>query len=312
MKQFSLKKRSCHKSLRKIFQGKIFALLLVLSQAQAQVELRSDSNHVETGNPFALHLHLPISLGKPDSLRFAVWESALPIYNIIGETDWNANGSFYHKTLNVLFFEEDTVKLQSLPIFLSTGDTVYTNPLEIIVIPTPSPDDLNDMASMKDIQREPVRWTDFLPWILSALAVLTLLCLLFWLASGKVKTRVRSRTMETPAHTLALKKLDLLSKKHLTANGLVKEHYTELTFILREFLEKRFSIPALESTTTETMLFLKDRGFPAQLSNLLQNLLEQSDLAKFAKIIPDDTFLAESFEVSKKIILETAREVENL
>ncbi|MBC7775147.1 MAG: hypothetical protein H7246_06875 [Phycisphaerae bacterium] len=285
--------------------GKFCALCSAL-QAQAQAELRADSNHVETGNPFALHLRLPAALGKPDSLSFGVWSNLLPPQNIVSQTEWQSDGKFFNKTLTVLFFDEDSLELPPLLIVLHKGDTAYSNSLPIIVTATPSPDDLNDMASIKDIHREETRWTDYWPWMLGGLGVLGLVLWLYWLANRQPQTKIQSRTIETPAHELALKKLDVLSQKKLIVNGFVKEHYAELTFILREYLEKRFGIPALESTTEETLGYLKNRNVPTQMSEQLQTLLEQADLAKFAKIIPPESFHAEAMERSRKMILETS------
>ena len=286
--------------------GKFLAFLFVATQAQAQVELRADSNYVETGNPFVLHLRFPATFGKPDSLSFSVWGNFIPQENIINQTEWQSEGGFFNKSLTALFFDEDSIELPPLPIVLPNGDTAYSNSLKIIVTATPSPDDLNDMAPIKDIHREPSHWTDYLPWILGVLGVLAIFGLLFWLAKRKTKSRVLSRTIETPPHELALKKLEVLARKKLINNGFVKEHYTELTFILREYLEKRFSIPALESTTDETLGYLKRSDFPSPLSQELQYLLEQADLAKFAKIIPPESFHAEALESSRKIILQTS------
>ncbi len=292
------------------FQKPTWTLLLFFlgyfaCPAFAQVELRSDSSHVETGNPLQLHFRFPVTLGKPDSLHFDLWDALLPRQNILNQTDWESDGQFFTKTITTLFFDEDTLELPSLPVALRHNDTIYCNPLQILVTATPSPDDLNDMAPIKDIHREEIDWTDFIPWILGVLAVLGLLAFLYWLAKRKSKARMQSRMIEIPADQLALRKLELLGAKKLTAHGFIKEHYAELTFILREYLEKRFGIPALESTSEETIGYLKKGEFPAPLMKPLQTLLEQADLAKFAKIIPPESFHQEAFDLANKLILET-------
>lgn len=285
------------------------ALLILLfigleSPSQAQVTLHADSNHVETGNPLALHFRLPKSTGKPDTLLLMYWMNVLPAQNILSISDWEPSGGQFSKKLTALFFDEDSIVLPELPILLRNGDTLFTNRLAINVTATPSPDDLNDMAPIKDIHREPVHWTDYWPWLLGGLAVLAVLTLMYRLANRKAQQRIKSRAFQIPPAELALKKLNQLTQKNLPAEGLVKEHYAELTYLLREYLEQQFGVPALESTTDETMLHLGNSAFPQSFASALQNLLEQADLAKFAKSTPPEHFHEEALSLARQIILE--------
>jgi len=299
------------KEVAKAIAAKLLILCCLAFQAQAQVELRVDSNHVETGNPFVLQLRIPAALGIPDSLNFEAWDIMLPRQNVVSQTEWHKEGHFFSKTLTALFFKEDSLQIQALPIALHNGDTVYSNPLFILVTATPAPEDLNDMAPFKDIHREPSQWTDYLPWILGVLLALALLAAVYWIAKRKKNATMNSRSIEIPPQELALKKLSILIQKELIVNGFVKEHYAELTFILREYLEKMFGIPALESTTEETLGYLKKQNISDSLSKQLQALMEQADLAKFAKIIPAESFHAAALEMSRKIILETSAETDS-
>jgi len=280
----------------------ILMLFLFASRIQAQIELKADSSHVETGNLYQLHLRIPAGMGKPDSVTFSAWDDVLPTQNIVQQTAWKREGNSLTKELSVLFFEADTIQLPALPISFSNGDTAFSNPLQIIVTATPSPDDLNDMAPIKDIHREQTIWTDYLPWIFGVLLVLAILMVLFWLTKRQKVSKMQSRSIELPPHELALKKLEVLTRKQWISQGYIKEHYAELTFILREFLEKRFGIPALESTTEETVFHLNGHDFTTAQTQALQTLLEQADLAKFAKIMPPESFHIESMETTKSII----------
>jgi hypothetical protein len=283
------------------------ALCLAAFSSQAQATLSADSAWVETGNALTLQLRYPSQLGKPsDSLTFDAWSEVIPAENIIEQSDWTAtNNTFYSKSLTVLFFDEDTLQIPSLPIRLRNGKMLLTNTLELAVIATPSPDDLNDMAPVKDIHREPADWTDYLPWVLGGLTVLTLIGLVYYLVKKQRNARILSRSLALPPHELAWKKLDILQKKNLIAAGQIKEHYTALTDIIREYLEKRFEVSAMESTTPETMLALGNSSFPDTLLSPLQQLLEKADLAKFARIVPEAAFHDASFELARQLILET-------
>lgn len=287
----------------------LFLCLSVRVASQSDAFARTDSNYAETGNPFVIHLAVPQSAGKPGQVDFSVWEESLPEQNILQQTEWAADGQQFIKDLTVVFFDADSLSLPPLPIRLNgQSDPVMTNSLQIVVLPTPSPDDLVDMSDIKDIRREPAHWTDYLPWALAVAALALLVMLASWLM-GRAQNRKRqaalSRTVGLPPHELAWKKLDALMQKRLWDKGLVKEYCAETTFIIREYLEKRYEIPALESTSEEIVVLLQKTDFPQPLRSALQELLKKADLVKFAKATPPDTFHEEAMSFARKIILET-------
>ena len=88
------------------------------------------------------------------------------------------------------------------------------------------------------------------------------------------------------------KKLQLLDSKRLVLNGDVKAYYSEMTDVIRDYIEEVFEIPAKESTTSEViqMLFQTIQSKKIQLSkesvNDLKRVLQTADLVKFAKSEP--------------------------
>lgn len=88
------------------------------------------------------------------------------------------------------------------------------------------------------------------------------------------------------------KKLQLLDGKRLVLNGDVKSYYSEMTDVIRDYIEEVFEIPAKESTTSEViqMLFQTIQSKKLQLSkesvNDLKRVLQTADLVKFAKSEP--------------------------
>lgn len=276
--------------------------------AQTEARAEPDSNYAETGNPFTIHLHVLQSAGKPGQIDLSAWNSVVPEQNIVKQTDWTPDGKSFTKDLTILFFDADTLTLPPLPIHLKGNDTAMTNPLEIVVLPTPSPDDLVDMRGIKDIYREPTLWTDYLPWILAIGGFVLFILLAAWLidrANKRKRQAALSRTLALPPHELASKKLDVLAQKDLWHKGLVKEYCAELTFIVREYLEKRYFVLALESTSEEILIHLQKTDFPEELRAGLYDLLAKADLVKFAKATPPEAFHDEAMSFARKIIAET-------
>lgn len=283
----------------------ILTLLPLAAIAQPQARIVLDSNQVETGNPFLIHLQVSPVGKAPDTLNWLAWNHSIPPANRLNISGWRRADQWLQKDLTVIFFDADTLWLEPLPLPLTPGDTAWTDSVMVIVYPSPAPSDLNDMQPIKDIIREPARWTDYLPWILGVAAVLLVLWLLNHLYTRRSKTSLISRQMALSAHELALKKLEQLERQSWWVRGDVKAFCTEWSYIIREYLENRYHIPALESTTTELLSRLEGTDFPATFRDGLSQFLVQSDLAKFAKGIPDAGFDQASVLFARQLIEAT-------
>jgi hypothetical protein len=89
-----------------------------------------------------------------------------------------------------------------------------------------------------------------------------------------------------PPHERVLLELGRLKKKRLVEQDKVKEHYSELSDILRRYLERQFGILALEQTTVEVLKVVKEKNFEPSVVAKIQDVLEKTDLVKFARFIP--------------------------
>ncbi len=284
-----------------------FALTCASAQVEGLAQL--DSNIAETGNPFTVHLLTPDGAGKPLQVDFSAWDTVLPKQNILAQSVAVNQGERYQIDLTCITFDADTLLLPPLTIHLAGGKTALTNPLELVVLATPTPTDLNDMAALKDIRHEPVHWMDYLPWVVGVLGIVLLIFLANRWWQRRQQPGSRSQEIAMPAHLLAQKKLDVLAKKRLWQAGQVKLYYAELTFILREYLQRRYQIPALESTTEETLGYLQKKDFPEHLRYPLAETLIQADLAKFAKSTPPEPFHEQALQQAQLLIKSTRQEV---
>lgn len=286
------------------------ALLPALAFAQVSVRLYADSSRVETGNPYVLHFEAPTGSGMPDSMNFEVWSAFIPEGNFIRVGEWRREQGRLLRDMTVLFFDADTLVLPPLYIHLAGGDSAVTNEWQVEVYATPSPDDMNDLAPIKDIHREKTLWTDYLPWLIGILLVVCAIAIVSWLVMRRPKKSTQSRVVEQLPHELAMRRLEQLKQKSWWTSGKVKEHCAELTFILREYFEKRFGVPALESTSDELLKALQKSAFPQEYLTDLKYVLEQADLAKFAKGVPGEEFYAYSFDFAQALVRDTIPEVE--
>lgn len=280
-----------------------------ISDLRAQALVWPDSAHVETGNPLTLHFRVPQSAGRPagPELDLSPWAGELPPSNLLKQTPWSRDSVFWTKSATVLFFDADTLTLAPVAIPLTNGTNALTDPLTLRVYATPSPDDLNDLAPIKDIHREEADWTDVLPWFLGAALVGAFSWLAYKLLQRRRAEKVRFRSLGMPPHLLALQKLENLRQKNWAAQGMAKEHCAELSWILREYLEKRYGMPALESTTIEITAGLQEnKAFPAHLLPAVQQILTETDLAKFAQSVPSIEFQVQALDTVKRMVDETS------
>ncbi len=174
-----------------------------------------------------------------------------------------------------------------------SADTLQTESLLITVTGIPVEEDV-ELMPIKPIIKEPLRWTDFWPLYLATLALLLAYAgFSYW---RKTKTPPPPVPIEKrPAHLLALEQLDALVAKNLWQSGQIPSYYTELSYILRAYLEARFDIPAMESTSRQIIKALaeKQRIDETQTQELSQ-LLQLSDLVKFAKAQPGENIHEQS------------------
>jgi len=287
----------------------LFIFLLVhpaIGQINATAQF--DSNLVETGEVFALKVAVPKDAGKPQQIDFQLWEQ--DSVHLQSQSGWKPEGDTYTNHFNLLTFDADTLMLAPLMVAWNNGVSASTDSLLLMVMATPSPDDINETEDIKDIYREPANWSDYLPWFLIIGGLLLLALLAAWLLRQKPKKSalVGNRVIELPPHELALKKLDTLSSKKLWQQGAIKQYYAELTYIIREYLEKKYHVPALESVSAEILSDINRTTFPTDFHSTLSELFQQADLAKFAKGMPPENYHERALEEVRSIVKATQQQ----
>jgi hypothetical protein len=157
---------------------------------------------------------------------------------------------------------------------------------------------------IKSIKKEPYRFDDFKIYLYIILAALAIIGFwIYWFVIRKRKEEVDEPTYRTlPPYEEAIYRLTELDEKLLWQNNKVKEYYSELTEIVRGYIERELKVPALENTTDEVLEMLKDfkqaKTIETSQETLdkLKSLLREADLVKFAKSKP----LAPEIEEDRK------------
>lgn len=170
------------------------------------------------------------------------------------------------------------------------SDTIFseTQPLLIQVLNV-EVDSAAEIKDLKPVLNAPYTFLDFLPWILALLAVAFIILLIWFIYQSRKKNKPIIKLPakpKKPPYEIALEKLLQLKNDQLWQKGQIKEYYSELTDILREYFEARFGVAAAEMTSDEIIYAMKDHLADAGRMNDLKKILENSDMAKFAKARP--------------------------
>lgn len=124
--------------------------------------------------------------------------------------------------------------------------------------------------------------------LFSGLGILLLAGLIWYLIKKRKHKPVKQEPAKPviPLDVLVLDKLKALKDQKLWEQGQVKSYHSELTDIIRDYLEKRYKVNALEQTSEEIFTGLKHLDIQAQEMNKLRQMLLLADLVKFAKATP--------------------------
>lgn len=190
--------------------------------------------------------------------------------------------------LLITSFDSGYYKLPLMVAFTPQGDTVYLDSpfLDVTNIQIDTANFV--MHPIKGQMVYPITFREVLPWILLGLFVIVAAYLLY----RYIKYRRENRdffgkpVVKDPPHIVALRELDKLHNEKLWQSGKEKLFYTGITDTLREYIEKRYGVNAMEMTSTEIMQSIADRQIDQKNYNELDELLKTADLVKFAKYVP--------------------------
>jgi hypothetical protein len=275
----------------------LILLFLFASAALAQepkLAARTDSSTYKIGSWVLLHVDAEMP----------------PQVEVLGPAVHDSVGSFEILRIDTLAVTKDgDVRRQSWTLRLTTfdsGKTVIppvrfwyrtrddtlqrsasTNPVFLSITTIPF-DPKGDIKDIKPPLNAPWTFRDFLPYLI-ALVILVLAALAYYYYRKRKKKREEAILPPKPAvppAQAALVALRILEEKRLWQQGKIKEYYSEVTEIVRRFLEDQFGILALESTSDEIMQQLKTLPAASPLLKEFGAFFTTADLVKFAKYEP--------------------------
>ncbi|HEY0029644.1 MAG TPA: hypothetical protein VGC65_02710 [Bacteroidia bacterium] len=286
-----------------VFQLTMASVFPFSSVAQEiKASARLDSNAILIGQQVQLQLNIQyrVDNGKHTQIQWPeIADTLMKEVEVIGQSKTD---TIIDKTDPYLFTQSRTLLLTSfdsgywaLPPFkfrTSDKDSVLTESLLLQVGTVP----VDTTQAIKDIKapyEETYTWIDWLKdnmYVVyigaGILATIILIILLLRYFKKKKPEVVIPEEPKIPAHIIAFEKLDKLKEEKLWQEGKLKQYHSTLTDILREYIENRFKIQALEQTTDEILFGFRNVAIDNESKSKLKQVLILADLVKFAKEQP--------------------------
>ncbi len=118
--------------------------------------------------------------------------------------------------------------------------------------------------------------------------------------------RLRSRAAVRSAYELARSELDALLAGPRPSGDRIGDFFVELSGIMRRYLERRFQLRSPELTTERFLEVVSDSPDLSDAHRLLlRDFLSQSDLVKFAHVIPDAKAIKDAVDAVSSFVEET-------
>lgn len=187
--------------------------------------------------------------------------------------------------------------MDSFPLMIGNAepfDTLYARGSGLLAVGTFEIDTTKDaIADIKPIIATPYSWDEFVEdlkanWLLFSIIAILVAAIVIGVLWYLKRKRARLEALKAlPPHVRALSSLENIRNQRLWQDGKVKEYYSEITDVLRTYMEERFGVYAMEMTSSEILAALKAMHTEAKLMSAMSSLFEISDLVKFAKVTPE-------------------------
>ncbi|WP_340199464.1 BatD family protein [Ascidiimonas sp. W6] len=168
------------------------------------------------------------------------------------------------------------------------------------------------MYDIKPIVKVTKSYSDWWKYVLGILAFLGIVgALIYWFVFRKKPMSEEEKVALLPPFDRAMMELKKLEESKYLIQSEYKQYYSELTEIVRAYLEEDVHISALESTTDELITkieLLKDSGnlkIEDDTINSFKRILQTADLVKFARSKPEMKTADADRKAIEEIVIKT-------
>lgn len=285
--------------MRRLISTSFIIMLLMYAvgySADIAVESSLDRNKAYIGDRIDYSLTIEAdSAFKIDSLETPEELGEFEIKNWLLESERIEDGvrkMEYSGTLTV--FETGKVTISPLPIVYHPSDditdTIYTDSMDVFIMSLVLDDSAADIRDLKGVKSLGQNRALIIMIIVILLAIAAGLMWYFFRKKPEMEAE-RTEPLKSPWDE-ALERLSKLRENNLSP----KDYYIELSDTIRRYVERRYGFSATDMTTYEIKQEIPKLNIEEELDRNLILLLDNSDLVKFAKFLPDKSFAEEDFQ----------------
>jgi len=277
----------------KLFVFFLFTQALSLQSQNHVATAKLDSNSILVGDQ--VNLQFSFSSKKAVPVLFPNYcDTCIQGIEIVKrsgiDTVADANGYKLTQQFTITAFDSGEYVIPPLPFYSQDSVLMAETEALLLTVHTIAVDTTLAIKDIKEPLSAPITFMEMLPYIVIALLVFGVIIgsifLIRYLNNRKKPKPLVRQKPKMPAHVLALQALENLWQKKLYQAGYIKQYYSELTDIVRIYIEDRWDIAAMEMVSSEIIAALSSLAIPAETTRKLEQVLRLADMVKFAKSNP--------------------------
>lgn len=240
--------------------------------------------HIEVSGPKTSKYILPSFGGDTIISNVLIVDRAKPDTVLQGKNDITIKADYI-----ITSFHDSLYYIPPVEV-LADGDTVKSNYLALKVLTYKVDTTSKKIFDIKGIEEPPFVLSDYaMPVIIIIVIIALIIVLIYFLMHRKKKNAQEEEPdpdLLLPPHVVAIRKLDELKAEKMPEHGRIKEYFTDISVIIRVYIKRRFNMDATEMTTDEILSVFKKDKESRDVYDYLKQILQLSDLVKFAKMHP--------------------------
>jgi len=284
----------------------------IIAQLQPVIHSKADTTNIKIGEQ--IKFTVTVEVDSTAQVFFPEGQTFSPLETVEAfktDTTWKKDRITLQKIYALTQFDSGSYVLPPQRIEIN-GAGFFTDSLQVGVA-TVLVDTVNQkMYDIKPLISVQKSNSDFWKILLIVLLIAGIAGgLIYWFIIRKNPLTEEEKVALLPPYDRALLELKRLENSKYLIQDKYKAYYSELTAIVRSYLEEEVHISALESTTSELihkLEMLQDAGelkLQDNTINQFEKILQTADLVKFARSKPPTTVAEQDRKAIEEILVKT-------